>query len=263
MHTLKIGADIEAFLQNKKTGEIVSAEGIVQGSKKHPFVFDSSDKFFATSLDNVLAEHCIPPSVTREDFVTNILKAQHYLNSLDNDLCVASIPCAILDERYLQTENAKTFGCEPDFNAWDFGSINSRPECGVSNLRTAGFHVHFGYDGVSGETNLRIMRNFDMFVTLPAMLIEPPNDRRLLYGKAGAMRHKPYGMEARTLSAYFASSPELIQWVYDSSVVAAQSAFGEDLASLHPEIERIINSNDVNQARLFTIINNINTTIGA
>lgn len=256
-----IGADIEAFLQDIETGEIVSAEGIVQGSKNEPFVFDETNKFFATSLDNVLAEHCIPPSNNEEEFLSAILKCQDYLNHMDERLCTAWLPSARLDEKYLQTDNAKLFGCEPDYNCWLDGMPNSRPSSAVSNLRTAGFHVHVGYDEPSVEDNINFMKYFDMYVTLPSLLLEPANERRELYGKAGSFRHKPYGMEARTLSSYFASSPELISWVYKATQDAIQHYNNQ--TPLHPEVEQLINSVDIENIQMVVDINNINATIAA
>jgi len=216
----QIGADIECFLRDKTTGEIVSAEGIVKGTKHQPFNFDPSNKFYATSLDNVMAEHCIPPVTRSEDFVAGILKAKDYLEHLDERLCTAYIPCTRMDQKYLETQNAQLFGCEPDFNAWQWGMENPRPTSAISNLRTAGFHVHVGYENPNADTNIDFMKWFDLYVTLPGLLMEPDNERRELYGKAGAFRHKEYGLESRTLSSFFASTPELMKWVYDQTEVA-------------------------------------------
>lgn len=257
----KIGADIEAFLQDRVTGEIVSAEGIVKGTKDNPFNFDEADKYYATSLDNVLAEHCIPPSNTEGEFITSILRCQHYLDNMDERLCTAWLPSARLDEKYLQTQNAKTFGCEPDFNCYANGMPNPRPESAISNLRTAGFHVHVGYDNPSVEDNINFMKYFDMYVTLPSLLLEPPNERRELYGKAGAFRHKPYGMEARTLSSYFASSPALISWVYKATQEAIYHYNNQ--TPLDDMVENLINTVDIENIKVALSMNNINVTIAA
>lgn len=261
IHNFKIGADIEAFLQDKETKEIVSAEGIVKGTKRNPFVFDETNKFFATSLDNVLAEHCIPPVTNVDDFVNNIMKSQLYLNSLDDRLCTAFLPSAHLDPKYLQTRNAQTFGCEPDYNAWNDGMPNDRPSAEDLTLRTAGFHVHLGYENPSYEMNILFMKYFDMYVTMPALIIEPENERRLLYGKAGAFRNKDYGMEARTLSSYFASTPELIKWVYQNTIQAIDAL--NNGVPLVENVEEIINNCDIDSALLITQELNILTTIAA
>lgn len=109
MENLTLGADIEYFLQ--KDGRIISAEGIVKGSKHEPFNFDESSPFYATSLDNVLAEHCIPPVQNNSgEWVSSILKSQKYIESLQDGISIAAIPSARIDEEFLQTDNAKLFG---------------------------------------------------------------------------------------------------------------------------------------------------------
>jgi hypothetical protein len=131
-----IGADIECFLQSKQTGKIVSAEGIVKGSKSIPFNFDPSDKWYATSLDNVMAEFCIPPSFNIEEFKKGIHRSTEYINTLDETLCSVFIPCTNMEQKYLETENAKLFGCERDLNCWT-QEFNPKPVAS-GTLRTAG-----------------------------------------------------------------------------------------------------------------------------
>lgn len=259
MKKYTIGADIECFLADKETNEIVSAEGIVKGTKWEPFVFDETNKFFSTSLDNVMAEHCIPPTDNVGDWVSGILKARHYIESLDNKLCTAFIPSARLADKWLQTENANIFGCEPDFNAWLDGEMNPPVEKSIPNLRTAGFHVHVGYDNPSIEMNVRIMKFFDAYLTLPSLLIEPDNERRHMYGKAGAFRNKAYGMEARTLSSFFASEEKYMAWVFEQTnlfvpKVLAGEQLPEELLIL---TEQVINANDKAKAEELCIKNNI------
>lgn len=257
-----IGADIEYFLQDKQSKEIITAEGIIQGTKYEPFCFDQNNKFFATSLDNVLAEHCIPPVdlTNKQGFIENILKSQHYIESLNENICLAIQPSARLLDKYLQSETAKTFGCEPDYNCWNGGDANPRPTSAVSNLRTAGFHVHFGYEKPGYDENIEFAKRFDLFVTLPALLIEPENERRLLYGKAGSFRNKPYGLEVRTLSSYFASSPELIGWVFEQSKVVV-----ENINNPMPEfpIEDVINTKNYEFAKEICKQLNINYAIAS
>jgi hypothetical protein len=259
MNKYTIGADIECFLADKETNEIVSAEGIIKGTKWQPFIFDEANEFFSTSLDNVMAEHCIPPTDNVGDWVSGILKARNYIESLDNKLCTAFIPSARLADKWLQTENANIFGCEPDFNAWLDGEMNPPVEKSIYNLRTAGFHVHVGYDNPSIKMNVNIMKFFDVYLTLPSLLIEPDNERRQMYGKAGAFRNKNYGMEARTLSSFFASEEKYMTWVFEQTnffvpKVLAGEQLPEELLLL---TEQVINNNDKLKAEELCIKNNI------
>ena len=99
-----IGADIEVFLANKRTREVVSAEGIIKGTKENPYVWDTFNKYFAISLDNVLAEFCIPPARTNNEWYANIQKSLSYINSvIPVELGTMAAPSANLDPKYLRT----------------------------------------------------------------------------------------------------------------------------------------------------------------
>lgn len=242
-----IGADIELFLMEKATNTIVSAEGIIQGTKRSPFFFDPNDKFAATSLDNVLAEYCIAPARNSEDFVKNINKSIGYINSiLPPELCTAALPCAVLDEKYLQTKNAKLFGCESDYNAW-LKCQNPKPKADNQNLRSAGTHVHIGYEDPSLAVTEEAVKAMDLFLSVPSVLIEPDNERRKLYGKAGAFRIKPYGFEHRVLSGFFGGSDELKRWVFENTELAIQFVNdnrADELESVSDLIQMAINNSD-------------------
>lgn len=215
---VSIGADIEVFLQNKETKEITSAEGIIKGTKEMPFLFKEGDPFFATSLDNVMAEFCIPPASNKQEFYNYIQEAIKYIQNTvaDKNLTVKISPAERIAEKYLQTENALLFGCEPDMNAWLFGMPNPKPSA-ITNLRSCGGHIHIGYENPNDFLSMEIVRAMDIHIGLPSVIMEPDNERKTLYGKAGAFRWKAYGAEYRTVSNYYISSPQLINWAYENT----------------------------------------------
>lgn len=257
---ITIGADIEVFLQNKKTKEIISAEGYIKGTKDVPFCFDPDSKYFAVSLDNVLAEFCIPPAKTREEFYANIHKSLAYINnSIPKEFGTVALPSARLNDKYLLTEQALVFGCEPDFNAYN-GHPNVFPDCSDKNLRSAGGHIHIGYEGASaykkeqyiGEPErCNIIKALDLFVGIPSLILEPNNKRKELYGKAGAFRPKEYGVEYRTVSNFYLEKPELTHWVYDSVHSALNWLNEGNLVdnALGNHVQNIINSNNKAEAQ--------------
>jgi Phage phiEco32-like COOH.NH2 ligase-type 2 len=215
-----IGSDIEVFLKDKETDEIVSAEGIIKGTKDFPFRFKEDNPYFATSLDNVMAEFCIPPAKKPEEFISNINEALEFINlSIPQNLTVLAIPAANINEIYLQTENAKLFGCDPDYNAWKFGNQNPRPEA-ITNLRSCGGHIHIGYKEPEHITTMNLIKAMDVFIGLPSIIQEPENERKSLYGKAGAFRFKDYGGEYRTVSNYYINSPHLMNWIFENTLSA-------------------------------------------
>jgi len=251
---LLIGTDIECFVHDKANDEIVSAEGLVKGTKHEPFNFDPKSKYFATSLDNVFTEFCIPPSKVLKDFVDGVYHSLDYIkSSLPSNLDVVHIASAMLNDKYLQTDNAKLFGCEPDFCVWT-KSVNDRPQVDP-HLRSAGFHVHFGYDNPSWPTTEEIVMAMDLHLGVPSVLIDPDTNRRKLYGKAGCFRVKEYGGEYRTLSGFFLSQKELIEWVFKNTQFAINfvnenKQIDDGLATA---IQQAINDNDKKAAE--TIVN--------
>jgi len=57
----------------------------------------------------------------------------------------------------------------------------------------------------------------DLFLGVPSVLIDDGKERKKLYGKAGAYRYKPYGVEYRTLSNFWVFEPGLIDWVWNQT----------------------------------------------
>lgn len=240
-----VGADIELFLLHRAQNEIVSAEGYVPGTKHEPFNFDPSNKHFAVSLDNVAAEFCIPPVSDKEAWIAYLNKSIGYLNaSLPEELCTVAQPAAILADKYLQTDNAKLFGCDPDYCVWT-KSMNERPNAENSNLRSAGGHIHIGYDDPNMDVNEALVKAMDLCVGVPSVIQEPDNERKLLYGKAGCFRWKDYGVEYRTVSNYYLQSQALMEWAFDATMRAIDMVSNdEDIDYMGSEIRYAIDAND-------------------
>lgn len=240
-----IGSDFEGFLMQAHTGEIISAEGIVKGSKYEPFVFDPTNRFFTTSLDNVLWECNLPPTNSKEEWVKAILKGKAFIESiLPEDVCIATLAAARLDEKWLQTENAKRIGCDHDNCVWT-RSINKKPA--LTNLRSSGFHVHIGFPDPDIERIEALVKVLDLHLSVPAVLIEPASERKQLYGQAGCFRMPEHGVEYRSLSGYFASTPELSGWVFDNTEKAIKFVNDgrmDELEEVSEQIQVAINAND-------------------
>lgn len=215
-----IGSDVEFFVQDQATKEIVSAEGFILGTKSNPYKFDQENPYFATSLDNVLAEGNIPPTTNKAEFYQFIDKLNQKINEmLPQGLCTVAQPSARLDYSHLMTDNAQIFGCEPSLNCWTGTVVQPMPS--GDNLRSAGFHIHIGYNNPNHGTNMLFGKAMDLFVGLASVLLEPANERKAVgYGCAGNIRHQKHGCEYRSLSSYFASSQKLIEWCFDRTMDA-------------------------------------------
>jgi hypothetical protein len=211
-----IGSDPEVFLRNKKTKEVVTAEGIIKGTKDNPYNFDEEDPFACTSLDCVLAEFNIAPAKTKAEFFRGMEKALNYINNIiPEDLEIAIIPAARLKEKYLKSETAQRFGCSSDLNSWT-NTINEVP-IPNGNLRSAGLHIAVGYDEPNEYANLMGVKAMDLFLSVPSIIQEPDNERKKLYGKAGAFRHTIFGFEYRSLSNYILEDQNKLGWAYDQT----------------------------------------------
>ncbi len=213
-NTLLIGSDPEAFLRNRKTQEIVSAIGLIPGSKHEPCPMDGLPAGFCIQTDNIMVEWCVPAVNNPIDMYANMQKCISYTNSIiPADLEVVIQASAFVNPEYLKTRQAKTFGCEPSFNAWTY-NVNQAPS-NKTTLRTCGGHIHVGYDNPNDETRIAIIRAFDLFLNIPSLILDKDDDRKSMYGKAGEFRAKNYGVEFRGLSNYWLQSLSHVKTIFN------------------------------------------------
>ncbi len=197
------GCDPEIFL--KKNGKAASAYGLLPGDKKNPHKTPGG----AIQVDGMAAEFNIDP-VPSHDFETFNARVVQQIKEIRNRVPGYSLnvsPVQEFDPEFLaaQPEEAKELGCDPDYNAYTM-KANPRPD-GEVPFRTGSGHVHIGWGAdipVDNEEHMEICANFvkvlDMTLGLFMTIIDDEPRRRQLYGKAGAFRPKPYGVEYRTPS---------------------------------------------------------------
>lgn len=207
MTKFTIGSDPEVFVKNKKDGSPASAYGLLPGTKEKPHKTDGG----AIQVDGMAGEFNTDP-VSLDDFTsfnTNIIKQIRQLRTmLPDNLTISITPVQEFGEEFLATqpEEAKELGCDPDYSAYTL-EHNPTPDGEAATFRTGAGHVHIGWGSdipVDNKEHIEICANFvktlDLSVGLWMTAISPPNKRAELYGKAGAMRPKPYGVEYRTPS---------------------------------------------------------------
>lgn len=215
---LMYGSDAEFFITTVK-GEPIPAIGMVGGTKEHPKTMGQG---YFIQEDNVAVEFNIPPAKKTRDFAKNIIRG---LNKCREQLPAAVMPSnaasLVFDRAYIEgNPKALEFGCEPDINAWT-RQVNPRPRATDRYLRSAGGHVHISWDDPDMEQRFELIKACDVFCSLPALWEDNDTRRRELYGKAGAMRVKPYGVEHRVLSNYWIFNEMLASTVanrYDNAV---------------------------------------------
>jgi hypothetical protein len=95
---------------------------------------------------------------------------------------------------------------------------------------------------------------FDIFVTLPSLLLDDDIRRRELYGKAGSFRFKEFGVECRQLSNFWIHEDHLIKWVFDQTVKSVQIVLDGNakhyIDKYSTQVVEAINNNDKKLAKL-------------
>lgn len=256
---LLLASDPEAFVRNTN-GVLSSVAGILGCSKQ--------DKLDLGGLriqeDNVLIEFDIDPydkfSEFNEAIKRGLSECQGLLAPLGLEIA-PKISSHIYSEDELKSfhKDAFVFGCTPDYNALT-GQQNPKPESVDPGLRSAGGHIHFGWDhllgGIYSDQQKIVAVMCDYFLGMPSLMYDNDSRRRELYGKAGATRFKDYGIEYRTLSNFWIFEERSRRWAWEQS----QKAFDffnsgnwqEIISIIDPnEVQRTINSGDVRMAEQY------------
>ena len=241
-----VGSDPEMFIINKETGDVVSSIGMIPGEKGDPWVDECWPKGYGLEIDNVLAEFNIPPARTKIDFISSMNFMKSYIRNFVQKvnpnydiLCAAS---KLVPEDQLNHPIAKLCGCSVDYNAYT-EEANPKPKGELTNLRSAGEHIHFSYNDFNVDSSLYLIKLFDIFLGLPSVIFDRDRKRRSLYGKAGCFRLTPYGFEYRVLSAKMYSTDELMDITWDG-IMAAISAFNRGFKYDSKDVVRAINTSN-------------------
>lgn len=243
MLSFTIGADPEWFVKNDK--KIVSVIGKVGGTKSDPKPVLGGGGF-SVQEDNVAIEYNIPECHSVDQWCDHHHVIQtHITKEILKPLGLkkAVVASHVFDEDQLKDPRSWVFGCEPDFNAWSL-EVNPRPKSEQPRLRSAGGHIHVGCFSMTKMEKIELCRVLDAYISLPLMAVDLDVSRRLLYGRAGAMRFKKYGLEYRTPSNYWTRNQKLIRWAA-TSVGFACKAFNKGLRINDPDVQEAINTNDL------------------
>jgi len=233
---MRLGCDPEVFLQNN-AGKPISSIGYIKADKWNPMQIPDMPQGFTLQEDNVSLEYGIPPAASAQEFIGSINAVME--KSLDYlpELSFSKLSCIIFPEDQMQHPLAHIFGCEPDYDAWE-EKENKKPQPPHAFMRSAGGHVHIETD----QDPINVIRKVDLFLGVPSVLMDSGEDRKKLYGKAGAHRVKSYGPEYRVLSNFWIFEPRLIQWVWDNVERALASDI--DVLQYKDRILEAINGNN-------------------
>lgn len=224
-------------------GQYVSAIPFITGTKEKPQVLECGSILVR---DNVACEFATPVAHDETSFVDAVRKGLcSTIRELPKDSLLRAVPAAHFDRKHLEHREAKRIGCEADFNAWT-GRRNRPPvkEFKAGTLRSFGAHIHVGHESLLGEQAkqgmIKTMDYLVGMVTVPLDCDAPALERRKLYGKAGCHRPTAYGVEYRTLSNFWARTPDLVALIYnlthDSLVNYTEGSLGK-LMDLVPPVQ--------------------------
>lgn len=238
MHGISFGSDPE-FMLHDREGNLVSAIGRVKGTKDKKIDLGRDNYLF---YDNVLAEMNVKPGEDEDSAIDNIRTCLTLVARVVKPAMLIQQASATYPKTECVHPDAKVFGCEPEYCAYDLKQIQA-PDC-TNTFRSAGGHIHLGdkmprfplmapvaAEGTvpDGEEAVQrdwgrvwVVRMMDLFVGLPSVLLD--NDpstapRRKLYGKAGSHRPKmEYGVEYRATGNFWLSSPRMATLIYRLSM---------------------------------------------
>ncbi len=235
-----IGTDPEVFLRHKMTGRMMSAAvwGF-PGTKENPFKLDRG----ALQVDGHALEFNTDP-VDNEDAFVEVVnhvfgQVKGFVEATAPDLEIALEPVANFDAEYFEglPSASKELGCVPDFSAIT-GEELDVPEISDEPIRTGSGHIHIGWTKDENPFSDRefkqrfvLANRITPYLLKVAKSWETPasETRRKYYGRDGAFRPKPYGVELRALDNLWLKSDESIRQVFRTATEAFYKEFDNAL----------------------------------
>jgi len=239
-----IGADPELFAF--KGDKPISVHNLLSGDKRNPLPVDEG----AVQVDGTAAEFNIIPTDSVDVFVNRIIKVRKNIESIiqqaDKDVVLRSVPAVKFDSDYWATIPSanKELGCDPDFDAYTGKENVIIPEekrKGFETMRTGSGHIHIGWRNPKKPFKDDVEK-YDHFVNCRVLTMLIDNvilpfeykwdkdvERRKLYGKPGAFRPKPYGLEYRVLSNAWVDQPDIARVLFETIIELVEQVKKSDI----------------------------------
>lgn len=252
-----IGADPEFFVSKPTFGPI-SAHTFGCGTKANPL----KTLCGSVQVDGLALEVNVTPANTAMDFLRNVrgvvTDLTDIVSTVDPKAFLVCEPTAEFGRTYLEMlpPEAKELGCTPDMNAYTM-LPNPKPDDEVS-FRTAAGHIHIGWTEDADVESVEhivlcseITKQLDFILGVRSLDFDHDNKRRELYGKAGAFRPKPYGLEYRVLSNKWLGQDRTVLMMFNRTMRALRQMNDGMLFDEHyPCVaQEIIDENKVNWRR--------------
>jgi hypothetical protein len=222
MEKFTFGSDPEFMLIDQK-GNCKSAIGIVPGKSKKRMKIGRHEYFY----DNVFAECAIFPGSCKKEVIYNFRECFKSYAKIVSPYILVPQASQIFPESELQSKDAFKAGCDPETCAYSLEESQMDDDVFLkTNLRTAGGHIHIGHPILQNKKNkpenhynrIFMARMLDLFLGIPSIFINTDKTekrRKKIYGRAGRYRDRDHGVEYRTLSNFWLSSPNIVSLIYD------------------------------------------------
>lgn len=246
---ITIGADPELAITHKD--KVKSAIGIIPGHKDDAYT-EGLPSGYSIQIDNVMAEYCIPPCTTLDAWLNhhNYMKEwiRTYVKNIDSNYDIKCLASEKYTKKDLEHPIAQLFGCSPDYDVYT-ETANTSPDGSKTRLRSAGFHIHIGYDYPNYADSVQLVRYLDVYLGIPSILYDTDTQRRALYGKAGAFRLCDYGVEYRVLSGAFLENDSLLIFIWKQVHKAIKACNHNVPLPDSVDVIATINNSDLNKAK--------------
>lgn len=194
-NTFILGGDPEFFCKDISKNKYISLVKYLTGTKKEPSPIGVKGCF--DLIDNVSIEFNMPP--VPEFWMLHtlidecIVYTNRWLQKKNKNFVLDITSSALFDDDQLKSKEAMLFGCEPAYSIyrWKEEIIRPEPEM-VGGLRTASYHIHYGWEEEYSSDTLRwfILLN-DIFLGFPALYLDKSDQqRKRMYGQLGEHRLK-------------------------------------------------------------------------
>jgi hypothetical protein len=256
---MTIGSDPEFLLADSEG--IKSAIPVLKQDKDNPIDLQDGYKIY---YDNTMFEASLPPATSKEVFRETFRTLFKKMKKV-TDMEVIAMPSHDFSLEECSHPGALVSGCDPELDAYERKSYTP-PDFTKGTFRSAGGHIHVGredfgkieeYDFneplLGSDSKENMVKLMDVLVGLPLTVIdnsEQSKKRKKIYGKAGRFRRTSYGIEYRTLSNYWLSSPELVDFVYELTEKSYNYLFeGKEVKEeTSLKVREIINSDNEEEA---------------
>lgn len=243
----KVGADPELFLCHKNSGRMVSAhflEGEL-GTKQKPLKVEYGE----LSVDGTAVEFAIDPAKSAKEFNRNMIAVKRQLAERIPDKYTFSYkPCHIFTPKMWKNipDKNKEIGCEPEFQAPRLNYYAARCYAPIKErARALGGHIHIGWTEGQNIEDPQHKWDAHYMVWLMHNYVSPHMCRAITnasghrpsgsskrtyytgYGRPGAHRVKPYGVEYRVWNSVWVKHDHLYGFLFDS--IKAAFEIGQEL----------------------------------